>query len=70
MQELLILKDETVITPIALVDSDGLVIMFHTGNIGTVIQSDGHFPIGHTSDWQMGLGTWKPFHGTITINIK
>ena len=73
MPQVIQLSNEAHLTPIALIDCDGLVVMFHASTSGTVIQSDGHIPIGYHSDsWEIARcqAAWKPFHGTVTINIK
>ena len=75
MPEAIQLKDQALLTPVALTLEDkspnsNLVVLFHTTTAGIVIQSDGHFPIGHYSSiWIMNLD-WKLFHGTITINFS
>lgn len=73
MPEVIQLANQVVFTPIALIDSDDLVIMFYSPSKGIVIQSDGYYPVGHDSQWYMGEleaeCPWKPFSGTITINF-
>lgn len=71
MSQVIQLANKAVFTPVALVDYDGLVVMFHSSTEGTVIQSDGHYPVGHYSSWYMGdletAPVWKPFTGSHSL---
>ena len=55
--------------PLALVDPDGLVVVFSSFSTGTVFRSDGAYLVGfHTAGWDM-TQDWQPFTGTIMANF-
>ena len=68
---LILINNQSYFTPIALTDSEGLVVLFTGAFAGVVIQSDGAYPIGYyTPEWEIIDNIWKPFEGTITMNFK
>ena len=58
--------------PMALVDKDGLVVVFSAWGTGTVFRSTSGYPVGyHTTGWNMGTHMdWQPFQGTIMANFN
>ena len=55
--------------PMALIDPDGLVVVFSSYSTGTVFRSASGYPLGfHTAFWDM-TRNWQPFQGTIMANF-
>ena len=71
MPEIIITNNQSHFIPVALIDKDGLVVLFTGKSAGTVIQSDGSYPVGHfNSSWNMkSYMEWKKFQGTILLNF-